>query len=216
MGRGKVQLKKIDNKVNRQVTFSKRKTGLVKKAHEISVLCDADVALIVFSHRGKHFQYCSDNSMEKILERYERYCYAEKRLHPNNDPDIQVNWTIDFAHLKAKAELLHRNHRQYMGQDLGSLNNKEIQSLELQLDTALKSIRARKNHLMHESICELQKKEKAMVEHNNVLAKEIKDREKNMAEVQQMQLQSSSQHQSGQGHPDASNFLLSQASTSYY
>ena len=61
MGRGRVQLKRIENKINRQVTFSKRRTGLLKKAHEISVLCDAEVALIVFSHKGKLFDYSTDD-----------------------------------------------------------------------------------------------------------------------------------------------------------
>ncbi|RHN74250.1 putative transcription factor MADS-type1 family [Medicago truncatula] len=60
MGRGRVQLKKIENKINRQVTFSKRRSGLLKKAHEISVLCDAEVALIVFSNKGKLYEYSSD------------------------------------------------------------------------------------------------------------------------------------------------------------
>lgn len=61
MGRGRVQLKRIENKINRQVTFSKRRNGLLKKAHEISVLCDAEVALIVFSTKGKLFQYATDS-----------------------------------------------------------------------------------------------------------------------------------------------------------
>ena len=60
MGRGRVQLKRIENKINRQVTFSKRRSGLLKKAHEISVHCDAEVALIVFSTKGKLFEYSSD------------------------------------------------------------------------------------------------------------------------------------------------------------
>uniref|UniRef100_A0A803N373 MADS-box domain-containing protein n=1 Tax=Chenopodium quinoa TaxID=63459 RepID=A0A803N373_CHEQI len=60
MGRGRVQLKRIENKINRQVTFSKRRIGLLKKAHEISILCDADVALIIFSTKGKLFEYASD------------------------------------------------------------------------------------------------------------------------------------------------------------
>ena len=60
MGRGRVQLKRIENKISRQVTFSKRRTGLLKKAHEISVLCDAEVALIVFSTKGKLFEYSTD------------------------------------------------------------------------------------------------------------------------------------------------------------
>ncbi|KAG6524726.1 hypothetical protein ZIOFF_010736 [Zingiber officinale] len=66
MGRGRVQLKRIENKVNRQVTFSKRRSGLLKKAHEISVLCDAEVALIVFSTKGKLYEYSSDTRIGKI------------------------------------------------------------------------------------------------------------------------------------------------------
>ncbi|KAI8569439.1 hypothetical protein RHMOL_Rhmol02G0279200 [Rhododendron molle] len=58
MGRGRVELKRIENKINRQVTFSKR-TGLLKKAYELSVLCDAEVALIIFSNRGKLYEFCS-------------------------------------------------------------------------------------------------------------------------------------------------------------
>jgi MADS-box transcription factor len=61
MGRGKVQLKRIENKINRQVTFSKRRNGLLKKAHEISVLCDAEVAVIVFSPKGKLYEYATDS-----------------------------------------------------------------------------------------------------------------------------------------------------------
>ncbi|KAG5001482.1 hypothetical protein JHK87_022554 [Glycine soja] len=143
MGRGRVQLKRIENKINRQVTFSKRRAGLLKKAHEISVLCDAEVALIVFSHKGKLFEYATDSCMEKILERYERYAYAERQLVAN-DSETQGNWTIEYTRLKAKIDLLQRNHRHYMGEDLGSMSLKELQSLEQQLDTALKQIRTRR------------------------------------------------------------------------
>ncbi|URE12350.1 MADS-box transcription factor [Musa troglodytarum] len=61
MGRGRVQLKRIENKINRQVTFSKRRSGLLKKAHEISVLCDAEVAVIIFSAKGKLYEYSTDS-----------------------------------------------------------------------------------------------------------------------------------------------------------
>ncbi|KAJ4836134.1 Agamous-like MADS-box protein mads3 [Turnera subulata] len=59
MGRGRVELKMIENKINRQVTFSKRRHGLMKKAHELSVLCDAEIALIIFSSRGKVYDFGS-------------------------------------------------------------------------------------------------------------------------------------------------------------
>ncbi|KAE8679520.1 Agamous-like MADS-box protein AGL6 [Hibiscus syriacus] len=66
MGRGRVELKRIENKINRQVTFSKRRNGLLKKAYELSVLCDAEVALIVFSNRGKLYEFGSSGSTSFI------------------------------------------------------------------------------------------------------------------------------------------------------
>lgn len=59
MGRGKVELKRIENPTTRQVTFSKRRNGLLKKAFELSILCDAEIALLIFSPAGKVYQYAS-------------------------------------------------------------------------------------------------------------------------------------------------------------
>ncbi|KAF5933770.1 hypothetical protein HYC85_029941 [Camellia sinensis] len=164
MGRGKVELKRIENKINRQVTFSKRRSGLLKKAHEISVLCDADVGLIIFSAKGKLFEYSTTSCMERILERYERYSYAERQLVAA-DIDSQGRWTLEHVKLKARLEVLERNQRHFMGEDLDTLSVKELQSLEHQLDSALKHIRSRKNQLMNESISELQKKVRSQFLH---------------------------------------------------
>ncbi|KAK2982710.1 hypothetical protein RJ640_002388 [Escallonia rubra] len=59
MVRGKTQIRRIENASSRQVTFSKRRSGLLKKAFELSVLCDAEVALIVFSPTGKLYEFAS-------------------------------------------------------------------------------------------------------------------------------------------------------------
>lgn len=59
MGRGKIVIRRIDNSASRQVTFSKRRKGLVKKAKELSILCDAEVGLIIFSSSGKHYEFAS-------------------------------------------------------------------------------------------------------------------------------------------------------------
>ncbi|QCE08251.1 MADS-box transcription factor [Vigna unguiculata] len=72
MVRGKVQMKKIEDATSRQVTFSKRRNGLLKKAYELSVLCDAQVAVIVFSQNGRLYEF-SSSDMSKILERYREY-----------------------------------------------------------------------------------------------------------------------------------------------
>ncbi|KAB2040705.1 hypothetical protein ES319_D02G102000v1 [Gossypium barbadense] len=70
MGRVKLQIKRIENTTNRQVTFSKRRNGLIKKAYELSVLCDVDVALIMFSPSGRLSLFSRNKSIEEILERY--------------------------------------------------------------------------------------------------------------------------------------------------
>ncbi|KAL3812333.1 hypothetical protein ACJIZ3_013601 [Penstemon smallii] len=70
MGRVKLQIKKIENTTNRQVTFSKRRNGLIKKAYELSVLCDVDVALIMFSPSGRVSIFSGNRSMEEIMARY--------------------------------------------------------------------------------------------------------------------------------------------------
>ncbi|PIN06595.1 hypothetical protein CDL12_20852 [Handroanthus impetiginosus] len=59
MVRGKVEMKRIENASARQVTFSKRRNGLLKKAFELSVLCDAEVALIIFSQKGRLYEFSS-------------------------------------------------------------------------------------------------------------------------------------------------------------
>lgn len=59
MVRGKIEMKRIENATNRQVTFSKRRNGLLKKAYELAVLCDVEVALIIFSPSGKLYEYAS-------------------------------------------------------------------------------------------------------------------------------------------------------------
>lgn len=182
MGRGKVQLKRIENKINRQVTFSKRRSGLLKKATEISVLCDAEVALIIFSAKGKLSEFSTDSCMERILERYDRYSEAEGQLVAI-DTISQGSWTLEHAKLKARIEVLQKNQRYYMGEDLDSLSLKELQSLESQLDSALKNLRSRKNQIMFESISQLQKKDKALQEQNNMLSKKVKNKEKELAQL---------------------------------
>ncbi|RWV94184.1 hypothetical protein BHE74_00019782 [Ensete ventricosum] len=59
MVRGKTEMKRIENATSRQVTFSKRRSGLLKKAYELSVLCDVEVALIIFSSRGRLYEFSS-------------------------------------------------------------------------------------------------------------------------------------------------------------
>ncbi|KAL3998432.1 SRF-type transcription factor (DNA-binding and dimerization domain) family protein [Acanthocheilonema viteae] len=72
MGRKKIQITRIQDERNRQVTFTKRKFGLMKKAYELSVLCDCEIALIIFNSTNKLFQYASTD-MDKVLLKYTEY-----------------------------------------------------------------------------------------------------------------------------------------------
>ncbi|KAL8056586.1 hypothetical protein ABFX02_04G128300 [Erythranthe guttata] len=70
MGRRKIEIKKIEKKSSLQVTFSKRRTGLFRKASEISVLCGAEIAILVQSPANKIYSY-GHPSVETLLHRYQ-------------------------------------------------------------------------------------------------------------------------------------------------
>ena len=70
MGRKKIEIKKIANDRARQVTFTKRKGGLLKKAEELSILCNSEVFIAIFSSNDKLYEYCSAEQTNKFLKKY--------------------------------------------------------------------------------------------------------------------------------------------------
>ncbi|GKU88331.1 hypothetical protein SLEP1_g2612 [Rubroshorea leprosula] len=165
MGRGRVELKRIENKINRQVTFSKRRNGLLKKAYELSVLCDAEVALIIFSSRGKLYEFGSAG-IGRTLERYQRCCFTPQDNSVERDTQ---NWYQEVNKLKAKYEALQRTQRHLLGEDLGPLSVKELQNLEKQLEGALATARQRKTQIMIEQMEDLRRKERQLGDLNKQL-----------------------------------------------
>ncbi|CAD5166384.1 unnamed protein product [Musa acuminata subsp. malaccensis] len=157
MGRGRVELKRIENKINRQVTFAKRRNGLLKKAYELSVLCDAEVALIVFSNRGKLYEFCSSSSMLKTLERYQKCNYGAPETNIISR-EIQVKNQQEYLKLKARVEALQRSQRNLLGEDLGPLSIKELEQLERQLDASLRQIRSTRTQCMLDQLADLQRR----------------------------------------------------------
>ncbi|XP_024315790.1 MADS-box transcription factor 51 isoform X1 [Brachypodium distachyon] len=65
--RGRVELRRIEDRTSRQVRFSKRRAGLFKKAFELAVLCDAEVALLVFSPAGRLYEYASSRDVARMV-----------------------------------------------------------------------------------------------------------------------------------------------------
>nr|ABX47015.1 MADS box protein [Narcissus tazetta subsp. chinensis] len=181
MGRGRVELKRIENKINRQVTFSKRRNGLLKKAYELSVLCDAEVALIVFSSRGRLYEFGSAGT-SKTLERYQRCCYTSQDA-AIADRETQ-NWCHEVSKLKAKFESLQRSQRHLLGEDLGPLSIKELQQLERQLEASLSQARQRKTQIMLDQMEELRRKERHLGEINKQLKIKLEQEGANLRAIQ--------------------------------
>ncbi|XP_045815049.1 truncated transcription factor CAULIFLOWER D-like isoform X1 [Trifolium pratense] len=173
MGRGRVVLERIENKINRQVTFSKRRSGLLKKAFELCVLCDAEVALIIFSSRGKLFQY-SSTDINKIIERY-RQCRYSKLQAENLGHNDSQNLYQEYLKLKARYESLDRKQRHIYGEDLEELSMKELESLEEQLDITLTQARQLQIKKLSARAEELREKVHNLEELNKTLEPKVID-----------------------------------------
>nr|BAU88528.1 SEPALLATA-like gene [Tricyrtis sp. Shinonome] len=173
MGRGRVELKRIENKINRQVTFAKRRNGLLKKAYELSVLCDAEVALIVFSNRGKLYEFCSSSSMMKTLERYQKCNFGAPETSTISR-ETQSSQQ-EYLKLKARVEALQRSQRNLMGEDLGPLSTKELEQLERQLDSSLRQIRSTRTQFMLDQLSDLQRREQMLCEANKNMRRRLEE-----------------------------------------
>ncbi|KAL9371544.1 hypothetical protein Peur_036684 [Populus x canadensis] len=68
-GRQKVEMKRIDNQDDRSITFSRRRSGIYKKASELVVLTGAEITVIVFSPSGNPLS-CGHPSVESVINRF--------------------------------------------------------------------------------------------------------------------------------------------------
>ncbi|XP_026428098.1 floral homeotic protein PMADS 1-like [Papaver somniferum] len=144
MGRAKIEIKFIENTPNRQVTYCKRRSGIMKKANDLTILCDAQVCVIMFSNTGKLHVYVSpSNTLKKFFDRYQRETCT----------DI---WEAELEaleeELKTQQEIgsrLKKEIRQRTGQDdLSEFSIEELGGLEKDLARCLKILRERKVNVM--------------------------------------------------------------------
>ncbi|XP_020517657.1 MADS-box protein JOINTLESS isoform X2 [Amborella trichopoda] len=183
MAREKIQIKKIDNATARQVTFSKRRRGLFKKAHELSVLCDAQVGVIIFSATGKLFEY-SSSSMEDIVD---KYFMDSKNLQKEDSPSLELHMeNRDLSWLSAQAAELTHIIRQMRGEELQGLTIQHLQKLESTLESGLSRVLSRKGEVLMKEIDDLQRQEMKLMEENARLSQQI-ERMKTTTEMQQQQ-----------------------------
>nr|XP_010914215.1 MADS-box transcription factor 29 isoform X3 [Elaeis guineensis] len=148
MGRGKIEIKRIENPTNRQVTFSKRRGGLLKKANELAILCDVQVGVVIFSSSGKMFEYSSPPlSMHQIIDRYQRVTNTRFEEIDNQQASM----------------------RQYTGEDLSSMTMNDLNQLEQQLEYSVNKVRTRKHQLLNQQLDNLRRKEHILEDQNSHL-----------------------------------------------
>ncbi|AED97331.1 MADS-box protein-like [Arabidopsis thaliana] len=87
-GRQKIEMVKMKNESNLQVTFSKRRSGLFKKASELCTLCGAEVAIVVFSPGRKVFSFGHPN-VDSVIDRF----INNNPLPPHQHNNMQLRET---------------------------------------------------------------------------------------------------------------------------
>ncbi|KAL2968984.1 hypothetical protein AAZX31_15G056000 [Glycine max] len=167
MTRKKIPIKKIDNINARQVTFSKRRKGLFKKAQELSTLCDAEIALIVFSATGKLFEYAS-SSMQQTLERRNQHSGIQGLDNPSIGQQLGSD---SFGMLPLRKEIEDKTNElsQLNEEELQGLKIKELQKLEDILQRRWTTISKTKDEKVIQEINHLKTKEAKLMEENQKL-----------------------------------------------
>ncbi|XP_057481945.1 agamous-like MADS-box protein AGL66 [Actinidia eriantha] len=112
MGR-KVDMKKIEDITKCQVTFSKRRSSLMKKAHEISVCCDVDVAFVTFSPSGRVIKFSSQRRIEDVIHRYINLTVDRRYNHIKNVQEKQEK-LYQLDHIKGDTSKLQYLDKQFL------------------------------------------------------------------------------------------------------
>ncbi|KAM0860601.1 hypothetical protein ACQ4PT_046424 [Festuca glaucescens] len=186
MARGKVQLRRIENPVHRQVTFCKRRAGLLKKARELSVLCDADIGIIVFSSHGKLYDLATTGTMDGLIERYKSvsgegmsadgsgdrewlvYSSFSNRFPNHHDPKQEA------MVLKQEIDLLQKGLRYIYGNRANEhMSVEELNALERYLEIWMFNIRSAKMQIMIQEIQALKSKASMLKAANEILQEKI-------------------------------------------
>nr|AGH39915.1 MADS domain protein [Beesia calthifolia] len=172
MGRGKIEIKRIENPTNRQVTYSKRRGGIMKKAQELTVLCDAQVSLIMISSTGKLFEFTSPSTTTKSV--YDRYQQATGfNLWQSHYEKMQDNLNkLQETNSKLRKEIRQRN-----GEDLNDLNFQQLRSLEQNMEKSVERVRNRKFHVIGTQTDTYKKKVKSLEEAQNNLLRAFEGRD---------------------------------------
>uniref|UniRef100_A0A0D3G4B3 MADS-box domain-containing protein n=1 Tax=Oryza barthii TaxID=65489 RepID=A0A0D3G4B3_9ORYZ len=191
----------IEDTADRQVTFCKRCNGLLKKAYELSMLYDAEVALIVFSSRGRLYEY--NNSVEETIERYKK---------ANSDTsNASTVAEINAQHYQQEAAKL-KQHITYLQNSNRFIISLSCLDFFFQLDKVvhlvigLEKIRARKNELLCAEIEYMQRRETELQNDNMYSKSEVAESERGLQTVNMIGSASTSEYVQNMIHYDPRNF----------
>ncbi|WJX43554.1 hypothetical protein P8452_30634 [Trifolium repens] len=169
MARGKVQLKRIENPVHRQVTFCKRRAGLLKKAKELSVLCDAEIGLVIFSAHGKLYELATKGSMQGLIEKYLKFTHGTQPEAIYEPRPLVMDAKEEANVIKQEIETMQKGLRYLFGGGLGTMALDELQVLEKNLEIWMYHVRSMKMNIMSEEIQALRDKEGTLKAANKYL-----------------------------------------------
>uniref|UniRef100_I1QJS1 MADS-box domain-containing protein n=1 Tax=Oryza glaberrima TaxID=4538 RepID=I1QJS1_ORYGL len=144
MGRVKLPIKRIENTTNRQVTFSKRRNGLIKKAYELSVLCDIDVALLMFSPSGRLSHFSGRRGVEDVILRYMNLSEHDRGEAIQNREEIQQEIYSSQQQLQITEDRL----RMFEPDPAAFGTSSEVDGCEKYLMELLTRVVERKNNLL--------------------------------------------------------------------
>ncbi|KAL6225039.1 hypothetical protein ACLB2K_003891 [Fragaria x ananassa] len=143
----RTKIEKIQHLSSRQVTFSKRRKGLVNKAYDFSVRCDAKVAVIVFSNTKKLYEYFSSPSMERYMK--ERACgsvmeSAEKKIQHGEPSSSSDSLSAIAAVMQEEIKALNLDRSRLKGLELDGMSLRELHELEKQIREGIESVEKKK------------------------------------------------------------------------
>nr|ALI16960.1 dormancy-associated MADS-box transcription factor [Pyrus pyrifolia] len=166
----KIKIRRIDYLPARQVTFSKRRRGIFKKAEELSILCESEVAVIIFSQTGKLFDY-SSSSTKDVIARYKLHTGGEKsdqitlhQLQSEKENTIRLS-----KELEDKTRKL----RQMKGEDLQDLDLYQLNKLEKLVEASVGRVIKTKEKKIMSEIMALTNKGAELIEANNQLKQRL-------------------------------------------
>ncbi|KAK8602428.1 hypothetical protein V6N12_052235 [Hibiscus sabdariffa] len=110
MGRRKLKIQRLESMKARQAKYSKRKPGMIKKANELSVLCDVDVALLLFSPSDQPTLFVGrEKGLSDVLERLSKLSFEEREASSSQDASDNPQKVYEEQLKEVKQKLAERS-----------------------------------------------------------------------------------------------------------